>query len=210
MTNKIIRKIFRVRGDDVPPLTNHRLKSTRKDLAKLFNTLGYKLGAEVGVSKGRYSRILFNNIEDLKLFCVDPWKSYDGLEKITSQERMNEIYNDCLARLKGYNVEYMRMTTVEAIKHIPDGSLDFVYIDGGHQFDSSMLDIISWSPKVRDGGIVSGRNYHPFYRSGAMSAVNVYTRAHRINEWYVTSHRGSDPYPTWFWVKKDKYWEEYG
>ena len=207
-TNKIIRKAFHVKRNDIPPLADHRFISTRIDLAKIFNTLGYKVGAEVGVSKGRYSKVLFNHIEGLKLFCVDPWKSYDGLEKATSQKRMDEIYNNCLERLKGCNVEYVRKTTTEAIKQIPDSSLDFVYIDGGHQFDASMLDIISWSPKVREGGIVSGRNYHSFYRSGAMSAVNAYTRSHNIKQWYVTSHRGKDPYPSWFWVKEEDL--EYG
>jgi hypothetical protein len=203
MTNedKIIRKTFRIGGDDIPPLANHRFRSTRIDIAQLFNTLGYKIGAEVGVAKGRFSKVLSNHVDGLKLYCVDPWKSYDGFENITSQKRMDEIYNICLERLKGCNVEYMRMTTAEAIEHIPDGFLDFVYIDGGHQFDASMFDIISWSPKVRMGGIVSGRNYHSYFRSGQMSAVNAYTRAKNIKEWYVTSNRGRDPYRSWFWVK---------
>jgi len=206
-TNKIIRKAFRINDDDVSPLANHRFRSTRVDLAKLFNTLGYKIGAEIGVASGRHSIQLFREIDGLKLICVDPWKEHDGVTAV-SQTRIDKGYNACIDRLKDCNVEYMRMSSVEASEKIKNNSLDFVYIDAGHDFDNHLRDIITWSPKVREGGIVSGRNYHKYHRNGAMAAVNVYTRNHMINEWYVTSHRGKDPYPSWFWVKGED--SEYG
>ena len=207
--NRLIRKWFLVQDDDIPPLINHRFISTRKHLAKTFSRFGYKLGAEIGVNTGRYSKTLLDAIKGLKLICVDAWKEHEGI-KLMSQKKVAEKYDICLRRLDGYNVEYMKMLSLEACGLIPDCSLDFVYIDAGHGFDSVMTDIICWSKKVRHGGIVSGRNYHSFYRSGAMAAVNAYTRARNINEWYVTSHRGKDPYPSWFWVKKDETYDEYG
>ena len=207
--NKLIRKWFLVNEDDIPPLINHKFISTRRHLAKIFSRLGYKLGAEVGVSSGRYSKVLFDSIKGLKLICVDPWKEYDGLQRIP-QKKVTEKHDICMRRLEGRNVEYMKMTGVEAVKLVPDYSLDFVYIDAAHHFDNVMTDIICWSKKVRPGGIVAGRNYHSFYRSGAMMAVNAYTRAHNITEWYVTSQRGRDPYPSWFWVRQDKTYDEYG
>jgi len=35
-----------------------------------------------------------------------------------------------------------------------------VYIDGRHDYDSAMNDIVSWSKKVKDGGIISGHDFH--------------------------------------------------
>jgi len=200
--NKIIRSRFRIRRRDTLPFSNHGYKSTRRGFAKLLNALGYKIGAEIGVASGRYSEMLFNKIKNLKLICVDPWKAFDGLHP-TPQRRIDQGYRRFLLRVKDRDVEIMQMKSVEASMQIPDHSLDFVYIDAVSDFDNVMRDLIAWNPKVRPGGVVSGRNYHKFPGNGAIAAVNVYTRAHRINEWYVTSHRGSDPYPTWFWVKEE-------
>ena len=198
--NKIIHKEFQILENDTLPFANADFLSTRKHLAKLLGLLGYNLGAEIGVASGRHSVLLFNNIKGLKLICVDPWKEYDGLTPV-SQHRVDRTYRDCLSRLEGKNVEYIKKISIEAAKQIDDESLDFVYIDAAHDFDSSMLDIIHWVPKVHVGGIVAGRNYHKYHRSGAMPAVAAYTRANKISEWYVTSNKGVDPYPTWFWVK---------
>jgi hypothetical protein len=195
--NKTIQSQLRIRNGDTLPFVNHRYRHTRKSLAKIFNIAGYKYGAEIGVRSGYYSKVLFNHINGLKLICVDPWVSYKAIEQVP-QEIVDQTHDNCLRRLKGLDVEYMKMTSMEAVKQVPDKSLDFVYIDGLHEFDDSMMDIIRWSPKVRTGGIVSGRNYFAFYRSGAMMAVDAYTYAHNINEWYVVT---ADKYPSYFWVQ---------
>jgi len=195
--NKIIRRKFRIKDDDTLPFVNHHRRRTRKDIASLFNALGYKVGAEIGVHRGRFAKILFDNIHGLKLYCVDPWVAYESIRPVP-QEKVDREYAKCLSRLNGLNVQYLKMTSMEAINIIPDNSLDFVYIDGLHEFNYVMMDIICWSNKVREGGIVSGRNYFPFYRSGAMIAVDAYTHANNINEWYVVT---ADTYPSYFWVK---------
>ena len=197
----IIRKTFRVKGRDTLPFTGWS-KPTRNDLAQIYNTLGYKYGAEVGVQRGLHARTLFRSVKDLKLICVDPWKPYNR----QSEERTERVYKDCLRRLKNYDVEYMRMTSMEAVVQVPDRSLDFVYIDGLHEFDSVMRDIIYWSRKVRFGGIVAGHDYYTFYQGGIIPAVNAYTNAHNINDWYITN---GDEYPSFFWVQKEEYRQGY-
>ena len=51
------------------------------------------------------------------------------------------------------------MTTTDAAKQVDDGSLDMVFIDAGHDYDSVREDIANWLPKVRPGGIVAGHDY---------------------------------------------------
>ena len=193
--------IFRVKRRDTLPYTGW-LKSTREDLAKLFGTLEYKIGAEIGVWKGEYSKVLFDNTDGLKLILVDPWAAYNKMTDV----KMEPLYEKCKKRLKGFDVEYMRMTSMEAAAIVPDGSLDFVYIDGLHEFDPVMRDIIYWSRKVRPGGIIAGHDYYEFYQGGVIQAVNAYTRAHNINDWYLTT---AEPHPTWFWVQKESYQHGY-
>ena len=86
----------------------------------------------------------------------------------------------------------------DASRYVDDGSLDFVYIDGGHDFDNVMLDLILWSPKVRSGGVVSGHDYYRFRAAGVAPAVDVYTQQHRITQWFLTDERT----PSFFWVQK--------
>ena len=193
--------IFRVKRRDTLPYTGW-LKSTREDVAKLFNTLEYKVGAEIGVWAGNYSKLLFNSITDLKLILVDPWAAYNKMR----DDQMESVLSRCQKKLAGCNAEYMRMTSLEAAALVPDKSLDFIYIDGLHEFDPVMRDIIYWSRKVRPGGIIAGHDYYEFYQGGVIQAVNAYTRAHNINDWYLTT---AEQHPTWFWVQKESYQQGY-
>jgi len=194
--DQVIRKKFRVKQRDTLPFTGY-LESTRLHLAEVFNELGYKVGAEIGVDRGKNAKVLFENIKDLKLYCVDPWIAYNK----SSQERVDRNFRWCKNRLKNYNAIFVRKKSIEAAKDIPDNSLDFVYIDGLHEFDPVMLDLIYWSRKVRLGGIISGHDYYNFYRGGIIQAVNAYTHAHDISEWYITT---GEPHPSFFWVQKRK------
>ena len=199
--DQIIRKTFRVKGRDTLPFTGWS-KPTRHNLAQMYNTLGYKVGAEIGVQRGLNAKTLFRNVKGLKLICVDPWSPYNR----QSVERTNNVYKNCLNRLKNHDVEYMRMTSMEAAKKVPDRSLDFVYIDGLHDFDSVMRNIICWARKVRFGGIVAGHDYYTFYQGGIIQAVNAYTLSHNINDWYITN---GDEFPSFFWVQKEEYQQGY-
>ena len=140
-------------------------------------------------------KTMYCDIEDLNLIGIDPWTKYSNW----TQEKMDQRYQATLDRLKPYpNIKIIRKTSMDAVRDIKDGSLDFVYIDGFHDFDWIMSDLIFWSPKVRSGGIVAGHDYYPFYRAGIMTAVDAYVKGHNINTWYVTR----EPEPTFFWVKK--------
>jgi hypothetical protein len=174
---------------------------TRLELAKLFCELGFTQGAEIGVERGRFSNVLLGNNPNLHLKCIEPWKAFTHHSDAT----MEETFQNCKARLARYGdrVEYIRKTSLDAVKDIPDASLDFVYIDAMHDFDNCIQDIINWVPKVRSGGIVSGHDYIKIYQYGVMDAVNAYTRVHNIGMWYITSERDprKDGSPSWFWVR---------
>ena len=192
--DKKIREYFHVKGGDNLPYTGW-LDSNRSDLYKFMATMGFKLGAEVGVSRGTNARTMLDLIPDLHLILVDPWCAYNRL----SDEKAKGRYDRCVKRLEGRNVEYIIRDSMGALEEIPDGSLDFVYIDGLHEFDAVITDIIGWIPKVKKGGIVAGHDYYEFYQSGVIEAVKAYTCAHNIQSWYVTK---TEKEPTWFWVNK--------
>jgi predicted O-methyltransferase YrrM len=188
----LIREKFKVENGNSPPFKC--VGVTREMLAQFMGELGFKTGAEIGVFRGAYSCRLCLAMPGLKIKCIDPWLPF----RKNSRGRQEERFAVTSRRLKQFNAEIIRKTSMEAVKEVPDKSLDFVYIDAMHEFDPVMLDIICWSDKVRPGGIVAGHDYSPpKWYNGVMLAVNTYVQAHEISKWYVTD----DEDPSFFWVK---------
>jgi len=192
---RIIWDKFKINRRDSLPFKTWN--SDRTHLAELFNELGYKTGAEIGVSYGYYSKLLCEKIPDLKLYCVDPWHAHHYYGFMT-EEKAEGLYQQAKKNLEGLNVEFVRKKSTEAVLDFKDASLDFVYIDALHDFDNIMLDLIHWTPKVKPGGIVSGHDYMVVFRCGVIPAVDLYTRMHNISLYYVTN----EPKASFFWVRE--------
>lgn len=199
----IIEKFRRFHG-----LTSHRLRGSmpievldfdRNDLAALMGELGFCRGAEIGVAEGHYSEVLCQNIPDLDLMAVDPWTRYRGNPRAHSQEHQNFSKAETERRLAPYPLaRTIQMMSMEAVREVREGTLDFAYIDGHHGFDWVMQDLIEWSKRVRNGGIIAGDDYYHFDYAGVIDAVNAYTAHHKINPWFlIQAPRSVD----FFWVK---------
>ena len=166
----------------------------RNQLPALFASLGYRRGAEIGVRKGRFSARLCQAIPDLELLCIDLWDAYYHFTAESGQSHY-EFAKEALAK---YNATLIRAKSVDAVRDVPDASLDFVYIDADHRFDYVMEDLIAWGRKVRPGGIISGHDYYRFRNAGVVPAVDVYTHCHYIDEWFITDEKEA----SFFWVKQ--------
>jgi len=183
----------------------HRLEGFKRGaLAKKFAEEGLNKGAEIGVRSGRYSQVLCEANPNLELISVDPYNVVyeDYRSKQIGDEEQERFFQDATKLLKPYNCKIIRKTGLEAVRDVPYESLDFVYIDGGHELDAVMVDIIEWSKRVRVGGIVAGHDYYKFRIGNVTEAVDVYCYAHRINDLYLTDERT----PSW-WFTRPKYIE---
>ena len=170
---------------------------TRRNLAKLFRALGYTYGAEVGVADGRHALMLCQTVPELRLIGVDPWVKYRRNPRGGPQIQHDKNKRLAAERLAPFSADLRQLTSMDAVTVIPERSLDFVYIDGHHGFDYVAQDIIEWGKRVRVGGIISGHDYYAFKWAGVIEAVNAYTTAHHVEEWYVSQERE----PTWFFSK---------
>lgn len=171
--------------------------SNRVELTKYFAELGFTKGAEVGVFTGYFSEVMFQHIPALHLYCVDIWG--EGKYKRAEEE--------CLERLKPYDTTIIKKYSVEAAKDVPDGSLDFVYIDGAHDYDNVKADINAWASKVRVGGIIAGDDFYDFPsgKGGVMRAATEYASHHHFNlnltEWDITNPIRDDRQPSFYMLK---------
>lgn len=129
------------------------------------------VGAELGVWKGEYAKTLYHNVNPSKLYLIDAWKHfpiyYDTKNKkwydpanLLPQEELDQYYQNVVEYFKNdKGVNIIRDFTKDAAKHIPDESLDWVYIDADHTYENCLLDLELYSKKVKPGGLVCGHDF---------------------------------------------------
>jgi len=177
----------------------HLEKFSRRNLAKLFRILGYETGAEIGVAEGRYSKMICDHNPGVRLLCVDTWQKYSGNSRGGPQSQHDRNYEIAQRILAPFDTTIVKAFSMDAVNNVELESLDFVYIDGNHAFDFVMQDIIEWGKRVRKGGIISGHDYYHFRGAGVVEAVDAYTLAHGIAQWFLTNESKEK---SWFWVKQ--------
>ena len=97
----------------------------------------------------------------------------------------------------------MRARAVEAADGFDDESLDFVYIDGNHDFLHVAQDLHHWEKKVRLGGLVAGHDFSRRMGRGYINhvkdVVQAWVYAHGIRPLFIL--RG-DRSASWFYVRE--------
>lgn len=166
----------------------------RQSLARMLGDMRYKEGVEIGTHRGLSAEMWLKHAPDLHMTCIDPYVAYNARH---SQKQQDANYNEAVQRLKPYRADVIRAASLDVVDSFEDRSINFLYIDGDHEFDPVMQDLIRWAPKVKGGGMIVLHDYCVFWRAGVMKAVDAYTSAHRIDPWYVTR----DTLPTAFWEK---------
>lgn len=153
---------------------------TRLHLARLFTGVG----VEVGVDAGAFSKIICEENKGVKLFGVDPWLQGHHCKPEFSQETVDLIKAEAIRRTEGHDWTPIRKFSVDAAKDFEDESLDFVYIDGLHDYESASADIKAWYPKVKKGGILSGHDYVKGYNDkwfGVIQAVDEFVKLYSLD-----------------------------
>lgn len=137
---------------------------------------------EVGAWKGRsaaYAGVeIINSGKKITLHVIDHFlgsedhrdSSSKHFEPLTCVE--DGLYKLCKENLKPVRkvVKIVRMDSLDAVSLYDDASLDFVFIDGSHDYDSVCKDIDAWLPKVKPNGILAGHDYR--YYEGVRRAVD--------------------------------------
>ena len=85
----------------------------------------------------------------------------------------------------------------EAASLFENGSLDFVFLDADHSFESVWQDLRVWYPKIRIGGILAGHDFLdgelPEGNLGVESAVSMFQQIHQ----FELSTTNDPPWRSW-------------
>lgn len=187
-------------------LTSRPLLIDRLDLPTVFNArrlLG--CGFEVGVKEGGFSEILLDAWRGRHLVSVDPWVEEDAENYVdlanVDQATHDAFYEQTRRRLArfGDRSSIWRMTSLEAAERVVRHSLDFVYIDARHDYESVREDVAAWEDKVRPGGVIAGHDYvdgtFEDGEFGVRSAVDDHFGERGLP---VGTTLLDQPWPTWF------------
>lgn len=141
----------------------------------------HKVGAEIGVQIGLMAKNILGSLPSIeKYYAIDPWLDYDGYcegfrsKKLTRvpQPQMDHSFKTFIKDTEQYKdrIVLLKMFSSEAVKYIEDGSLDWIFIDGNHSYESLKEDIELYLPKIKKDGLISGHDYG-LQLSGVKEAV---------------------------------------
>jgi len=146
-------------------------------------------GVEIGVFEGKHSLSLLKFSDTKKLYLIDPYELYDDYAEGkkhygVDQPTLSQAKATAHQNLKGFSdkVVWVEKYSVDAISAINE-RLDYVYIDGNHQANYVMADILSFVPLIKAGGVIGGHDfYNGFERGhdGVVKSVSQYAIENKL------------------------------
>ncbi len=122
--------------------------------------------AEIGVWEGKFSRRILEECAPARLHLIDPWEympefANTGFGRRKNRDLMEVKYPEVAAAFADDpRVVIHRATSGLALGALPDGSLDWVYVDGNHNEPFIGDDIALCLRKVRPDGIIAGDDFN--------------------------------------------------
>lgn len=173
---------------------------TRKEFGRLLDIHGLRHGVEIGVDRGEFSSHLLSTSPFLiRLYCVDPWQPYREIPHDRSDAEAA-----ALAALAPYEdrVTILKATSTDTVD-IVQSPVDFVYVDGAHDYHNVLNDLRLWWSRVRPGGILSG---HDWDYQPVQSALHSFFSDNRylmyiIPDVFDGTGGGSSKHPSWYVFK---------
>ena len=116
------------------------------------------IGAEIGVFRGRHAFHILNNISIRNLYLIDPYESYEEFGSKGMYDELLDAKIEAGFALREFdNISWIYKNSSDAVKLVPN-NLDFVYIDGNHEYNFVKEDIENYYPKLKVGGVLGGHD----------------------------------------------------
>lgn len=124
---------------------------------------------EIGSWQGQSIIHLCQRLQDLNkpatVHCVDTFKGEENQPAHTDivAAHGGSILGKFMENVSAADVSDMIRVTVgdsaESASKFADASLDFIFIDAAHDYDSVVKDVAAWYPKLKPDGIFAGHDY---------------------------------------------------
>jgi len=137
--------------------------------------------AEIGVLRGQNSKDILDSLNIIKIYLIDPYLGYEDYlksEKERTQISLTKIEKKAHYYLKKYSekIEWIKEYSENVIDKIPS-EIDFIYIDGNHEYGYVKKDLELYWNKLKVGGILSG---HDIQYLGVSKAVLEFANSNHL------------------------------
>jgi len=143
----------------------------RAYFSQLFQKGGFRTGMEVGVAAGRFSELFLESMSDAtpdwSWHMVEPFPNAEYLARFPKIDAGGTAPAPGILswdeRGIGKTVDkhfYKYLSTDDAfVAQVADKSLDFMYLDGAHDYENVKQELLLLFSKVRPGGVIAGHDY---------------------------------------------------
>jgi predicted O-methyltransferase YrrM len=140
-----------------------------------------EVGAWKGMSAAYMAVEIINSKKDIKFDCIDIWEYLDSQSDI-QEESFKDLYEIFMKNIDPVKhiITPIKELSWDGAKHYEDKSLDFVFIDAAHDYESVKKDITAWFPKIKEGGTIAGHDYS--WCDGVKKAVHEFFQGTDIYE----------------------------
>lgn len=170
---------------------------------------------EIGTRWGDSLRFIALKFRVKSYIAIDPYLSYeeyarDDFDQVLRERSGDDIFEttNALGRaLLGQRFTLLRAMSSAAANKIPDGGIDFAFVDGNHTYAFVKEDLEKFWPKIAPGGFLCGHDY--FMRSiehgggypepMVFEAVSEFSARENVAPDLYGEHRG---FPMCFAIKK--------
>jgi hypothetical protein len=131
------------------------------------------VGAEIGVQKGHFSAQLLRLARPTRLHLIDPWMQTRG------EEFYDGVCRRFATKIERGTVIIHRARSADVAGALED--LDWVYIDGNHEYQAVKEDLAAYNAIVKPGGTIAGDDYGMSsyaWGDGVREAVDEFVNAH--------------------------------
>lgn len=138
------------------------------------------IGAELGVLKGTFSRVLLNRTKAQELHLIDPWYFLDAEwpwvgENTSTVDALCIILQKNKKEINEKKIFVHVQDDLMVLKDFPDNYFDWAYIDSSHAYQHTVMELEILHKKVKSSGIICGDDWRPdanHRHHGVYKAVN--------------------------------------
>jgi hypothetical protein len=139
---------------------------------------------EIGSWLGKSSYVLTKSIENNKnsfLYCIDPFDGSGdtssefiyGQKKKSSKKPLLAIFKENMEKLGTLKlIHILKGYSFDIVKKF-NKKIDFLFIDGNHDYESVLQDYKDWSPLVKIGGYIAFHDVGAAHTTGPKQVVEL-------------------------------------
>ncbi len=151
---------------------------------------------EIGTDRGYNAKDILKRLNVRRIYLIDPYEEYGDYLNSEENKTKKHLSNAEKVAKKGLSkyknkVIWIKNFSDNAIKKIKE-KVDFVYVDGNHEYEYVKRDIKNYWPLIKKGGILAGHDItHDKFNRNIFRAIKEFSDKAKIipyisrTDWWI-------------------------